>query len=813
MGKKAILNLLAKVSLLLVMLGIFSVCEAKIIYVDDSASGAMDGSSWTDAYIYLQDALGEASSGDEIRVAHGVYTPDMGTGYTAGDINAAFQLKNGVTIKGGYVGLDIPEKSDERAFHIFETILSNDLNGEDDPNIPSSYFSSEIIVTGSNTDETAVLDGFTIGRKSSGMSVGSCMHINSGSPTILNCIFIKKELLLTSSSKSLFTNRNGSSPTIIACRFESSLSSSSPLPYSYSINPIMANHQSSPVLMNCTFKNNSLCMSNIVSNVELNNCVFQGNLCTSIEQNRGSLTISGCTFSENPMSWPPMGRFFETSCVVNYNGVLIIKDSTFTGNSFNLSSSPVDIGSGCIYNRKGNLKVTGCTFSGNSSDFGCECIYNDKGNLMVTGCTFFGNSNNFSDLGDLGDLDFSHGCIYNDKGDFMVTGCTFSGNSGGAIQSYLVNSANATIKNCDFINNSYRAISSSKLIIENCRFSGNSAIFAGVIKSSESDIHNCIFEANTGTSISINPGVYRELYNCIFYGNSANVVNNTNHSRILNLTNCIIRNNDSNVIDESMINVTYSNVEGGCSGEGNIDIDPVFVRAGYWADVNNPDIVVEKDDPNAIWIMGDYHLKSQAGRWDVESESWVKDSVSSPCIDAGNMNSPIGFEPYPNGGVSNLGAYGRSNEASKTYFEDSDCDVILAADINGDSVVDYYDLNIVISQWLLEGHDFINRPPVVTLIEPQDGDQITYPGEIQLKAQAFDTDGEIDQVIFQIERQTDTSSMTIGTYSRKEGDFWVGRSITGNHDLEYGEWTASAVATDNEGAITESKVSITLVAP
>ena len=47
-----------------------------IIYVDDDASGANDGSSWTDAYNYLQDALAAAWSGDEIRVAQGIYTPD-----------------------------------------------------------------------------------------------------------------------------------------------------------------------------------------------------------------------------------------------------------------------------------------------------------------------------------------------------------------------------------------------------------------------------------------------------------------------------------------------------------------------------------------------------------------------------------------------------------------------------------------------------------------------------------------------------------------------------------------------------------------
>ncbi|MBN1138299.1 MAG: tandem-95 repeat protein [Anaerolineae bacterium] len=46
-----------------------------VIYVDAGASGAHDGSSWTDAYANLQDALAVAVAGSEIWVAQGIYTP------------------------------------------------------------------------------------------------------------------------------------------------------------------------------------------------------------------------------------------------------------------------------------------------------------------------------------------------------------------------------------------------------------------------------------------------------------------------------------------------------------------------------------------------------------------------------------------------------------------------------------------------------------------------------------------------------------------------------------------------------------------
>jgi len=62
-------------------------------------------------------------------------------------------------------------------------------------------------------------------------------------------------------------------------------------------------------------------------------------------------------------------------------------------------------------------------------------------------------------------------------------------------------------------------------------------------------------------------------------------------------------------------------------GEGNIDADPCFVLPGYWADANDPNIIVEPNDPNAVWIEGDYHLLP-----------------ASPCIDTGDPN----YIPSPN---------------------------------------------------------------------------------------------------------------------------------------------------------------------
>jgi len=112
------------------------------------------------------------------------------------------------------------------------------------------------------------------------------------------------------------------------------------------------------------------------------------------------------------------------------------------------------------------------------------------------------------------------------------------------------------------------------------------------------------------------------------------------------------------VDNRSVPSVVYSDVAGGWLGEGNLDADPLFIRRGYWADANDPEVVLGADDPDGIWIAGDYHLCSQGGRWDGATQTWVQDEATSPCLDAGDPDGPVGDEPVPHGGIINLGAYG-----------------------------------------------------------------------------------------------------------------------------------------------------------
>jgi hypothetical protein len=130
--------------------------------------------------------------------------------------------------------------------------------------------------------------------------------------------------------------------------------------------------------------------------------------------------------------------------------------------------------------------------------------------------------------------------------------------------------------------------------------------------------------------------------------------------------------------------------------EGNwTSTDPHFANPGYWEPNGTPEY--SYDD---FWVDGDYQLKSQAGRWNANDRRWTKDEVTSPCIDAGDPGSPIGEEPFPNGGRINMGTYGGTMEASKSYFGEPVCETIVAGDINGDCKVDFTDFAIMATHWL-----------------------------------------------------------------------------------------------------------------
>jgi hypothetical protein len=268
-----------------------------------------------------------------------------------------------------------------------------------------------------------------------------------------------------------------------------------------------------------------------------------------------------------------------------------------------------------------------------------------------------------------------------DNSNPILVGCTITANS------------------ADNLGGGVRNHTSSPLLF-NCLLAGNSAKYGGAVHNENS---------------SSNPTVI----NCTLAGNTAG----TSGGGIINaggtagaapvLTNCILwANSDEGGVDESaqihggtpVVNYTcLQGWTGSFGGIGNTGADPCF------ADADSPD----------------YHLKSEAGRfytsiyteldptgddfinlldyaalanpWQQQGSSipadldrsgvvdladlallldnyldsyvpqeWVLDTVTSPCIDAGDPSSDWSEELSPNGSRINMGAYGGTSQASKS---------------------------------------------------------------------------------------------------------------------------------------------------
>ncbi len=171
----------------------FTVGGKGVHHVDADAPGPVhDGKTWTTAFLTLQDALAAAVSGDDILVAEGTYKPDLGAGVTAGDREAGFGLKDGVTVKGAYAGYGQPDP-DARDIAAHGTILSGDLNGDDMWRLLNRQENSYHVVIGPLGGERATLDGLAIENGNADgrfpNDVGGGLYNPGGTLKIVDCVF------------------------------------------------------------------------------------------------------------------------------------------------------------------------------------------------------------------------------------------------------------------------------------------------------------------------------------------------------------------------------------------------------------------------------------------------------------------------------------------------------------------------------------------------------------------------------------------------------------------------------------------------
>lgn len=312
-----------------------------ILHVDDDAPPAGDGESWDTAYRFLQDALTFAASPrnniDEIRVAQGVYKPDRDEANPegSGDREATFNLLSNFTLAGGYAGLGA-EDPDARDIELFETILSGDLLGNDEPGFVN-YDENSYHVLRANEVDNVTLSGFTV---QSGFADGDNLQLQNRGGAIY---FFASQIHFES------------------CRFCANAAKAE-----FMAGGGVAGVSAVSVFDDCVFESN-LMDSDVAGGAlavwgdgtfsEINRCLFVGNTSTD-----------------------SAGAFH-----VQWSGVAVVRDSVFLNNEAD------DIGGAVATWGSANTTLINCLFVGNTARRGGGAIYSQNGELNLFNCAIVSN--------------------------------------------------------------------------------------------------------------------------------------------------------------------------------------------------------------------------------------------------------------------------------------------------------------------------------------------------------------------------------------------------------------------------------------
>lgn len=575
------------VRLSVLTLAVAGPASAATIHVNAAAPGG-DGSSWASAFNDLQQALASATSGDSIWVARGVYKPTTGT-----DRNIRFNIPSGVKVYGGFAGGeasidDRPADPDPHAADpAFDTILSGEIGAP-----PENGFADNTIclVNLQSTSSATTLDRLVFTRGTAGANFpfnrGGGVRTSSAAGTISDCLFIDNEaaegggLWLENSANFKVTN----------CRF---VNNRSPSGYGGAV----LHRFGSAEFVGCTFANNSAGIGggaislSFGAQATIRNSTFLTNFGSSgggaiHSVSAGATTlVEDCTFDDNRASRQPVGA--NGGAVYNNSGSHTYRRCLFIRNQSQSAGAVSDqSGAATLYED--------CEFRDNVCDVAGGAAAPTSAGVRFTRCLFDNNEG-------------GTGGAMNASAAVTVEWCTFSNNfthppsnQGGAVAV----GAGTVFTDCDFIANRANvagAVYASGGRFERCRFADNRTNASGGAlwhTGGTIDYINCLIVGTRGSLFG--SAVYHAngtatFTNCTIFNNSGAGQALYRANGTLNVVNCIVRNPGTEF--GGTVNVSYSNVEGGFAGTGNINADPLFVDAS----------------------MGLYRLQP-----------------GSPCIDAGN---------------------------------------------------------------------------------------------------------------------------------------------------------------------------------
>ncbi|GBC60202.1 hypothetical protein DENIS_1153 [Desulfonema ishimotonii] len=340
-----------------------------VIYVKHDATGLNNGTSWTNAYKDLQDALTAAQNGNEIWVAKGVYRPVIISGRTPeiSEREISFLIKDGVKIYGGFVGTEpgTEDSKEQRDLDTNITVLSGDIDmtGSDgiyDDN--NQYNSYRVITVNNNAAEVVTtLNGVTI-------SQGNGNHVSN------------------EYGGGIYVYGNANNTVLI---------------------------EKSRFINN--YANSGGAIFIMEQKVNLKNCYFSGNLsgrggCINTNDSE-EVTVLECNFSGNRGA-SYGGVFYFDNSVVNIIGSSFSENSTDgVGGNIYIYSANVTLtnnvfynstagNGGVLYSYNGTVNVTNCTLYNNKAKFYGGAVYTSYTDIDIISSTisenYCGNSESYS---------------------------------------------------------------------------------------------------------------------------------------------------------------------------------------------------------------------------------------------------------------------------------------------------------------------------------------------------------------------------------------------------------------------------------
>jgi len=496
------------------------------IYVDKSANGNNDGSSFVNAYASLHDALDNGDGCDQVWVAKGTYIPtEEADGTTDSSRDFIFSIPDGLTLYGGFAGTEteLGQRVNYGSGEANETILSGDINGDDDGTTSTTWDNTYAVVS-----STTNLNDITITGSNPAKRIfvkGDAGGTNDGSSWTNAYTSLQSALDAAVSDDEIWVAKGTYYPTE-----ETDGTTDNSRRYSFQMIDGVAIYGGFAGTESATSERTDYGYGGT------NETILSGDYNDDdvISGSGATLSISGNSENTYHIFDHPSGYILSSSAILD--------GFTLKGGNANGGSNPDNDG-GAMYNQSGQSPtINNCYFIGNRvSDNGGAYMGANGANSTISNCTF--TLNYATDAG---------GAFTNYNSDPTITNCLFYGNrgnteKGGAIYNY--GPSNGTGGSNPSIVNS--------TVTENASTSGG-----GIYNTYNSDI---------------------TIINSIVYGNTISTGVGT---QIRNYDDSDLTLSYSD-IEGGIAGGIYSSSGGSTiDGGNNIDADPLFV--GSTLNVNHP---------------------------------------------------------------------------------------------------------------------------------------------------------------------------------------------------------------------------------